>query len=353
MKRQSVLLAGLMLAASIAFHQSAHAQVAWRWFGPKTNDKSASVAATDPRRIAEATVEIAWLADPVTFPYYLEARAVNTQLEVRGYVPNKAIREQALRTAQLYSSLPTFDAMKEHPSLLVRPAAMSAQQLHTSVVSSLKAALPKQHQQLKVSCDADGKVYVSGPVAGYDEKVAVSHALRRLQGVTSVQNLTSLPIELAASPPTLAAKDKLPIIRTSNTVETPIEQPVVLASKSRWLSWPLMRTTKDEPPLLEAYKKIAAPDGPIVIPDVPPKAPEVLPVESPAPRPTASELQAAIGKACKQAQRVTVTFRSPTSVQISIDVRSEHDVLSVAERVLAMPELAELRPELLFKVISQ
>src|SRR5438552_14924338 len=119
MKRQLSLFASVVLFASIV--SVADAQILPRWFGSKTPEKSKS-AQPDPKRLTEVNVEIAWLADPVTFPYYLEAHATGTQIEVRGFVPNKAVRDHALRIAQVFSSMPVVDAMKEHPSLAVRPS---------------------------------------------------------------------------------------------------------------------------------------------------------------------------------------------------------------------------------------
>src|SRR5438128_1778999 len=44
----------------------------------------------DSNRFTEIQVELAWMADPVTFAYFLEARIKGTNLELRGYVPSKA-----------------------------------------------------------------------------------------------------------------------------------------------------------------------------------------------------------------------------------------------------------------------
>src|SRR5262245_25779816 len=40
----------------------------------------------DPARLAEIRVELAWLADPVTFPYELQAKMTPGGLEIRGHV---------------------------------------------------------------------------------------------------------------------------------------------------------------------------------------------------------------------------------------------------------------------------
>src|SRR5450631_2352082 len=130
MKQHRPTVLGLVLFASLAYVPAADAQLLPRWFGSKSSDKNQPVKSTqpDPRRITEVNVEVAWLADPVTFPYYPEAHATSSQLEVRGYVPNKAVREHAIRIAQVNSSVRVIDSMKEHPSLLVKTSQMAPQQ---------------------------------------------------------------------------------------------------------------------------------------------------------------------------------------------------------------------------------
>lgn len=364
MKPQRSLFVGLALVASFSFVHTANGQLLPRWFGPKTVDKNPAVKSEqpDPRRVTEVNVEVAWLADPVTFPYYLEAHATGSQLEVRGYVPNKAVREQALRIAQVYSSLPVADSIKEHPSLLVRPSQMSPQQLQSSVTSSLRVALPKQYQQLKAECGSDGKVYVVGVVNTLEEKMAVSHALRRLHGCTSVQNFTSVPSELEQDP----TRERTPIVKTSNTAEKSAKPVVALENKSKsW--WPFGKgqaTTRQEPPVLDPRKpeskgvpivddkNLRQPAGPILIPNVPePKTVEanVVKAERPAPL-AANELQKRIQSSCPQVKSVEVQFTSAQDVRITLEILTENELKSTAERVFALPELLNYRPELQFKI---
>jgi hypothetical protein len=374
MKATGTLLAALLV--SLCLVHSADAQI-WRWFGPKTPDKNPSAKTPDPRRVAEVNVEVAWLADPVTFPYYLEAHVTGTQMEVRGYVPNKAVREQALRIAQVYSSVPVVDSMKEHTSLLVKPGQLSAQQLQSSAQSSLRVALPKQAQQLKIECGGDGKVFVVGPVNTIEEKVIVSHSLRRLHGCTSVQNLTTLPSELAQSPPKAEPRDKTPIVKTSNPTE-PRDKPAEDARPSvgpqvkskSWFTWPFGKSvTKDEPPLAEPRKSaetkvppvvdVQKPEEPIVLPKIPEprKIPEVVkadvpPIPAKTPALTTAELQKRIQAACPDVKNIEVQFTSATEVRISLEIRTEKDLDPTAERLFAMPELQNYRPDLQFKISS-
>ena len=372
MKQHRPTVLGLVLFASLAYVPAADAQLLPRWFGSKSSDKNQPVKSTqpDPRRLTEVNVEVAWLADPVTFPYYLEAHATGGQLEVRGYVPDKAVREHALRIARVYSSLPVTDSLKEHPSLLVRPTQMSPQQLQGSVLSSLRVALPKQFQQLKAECGSDGKVYVVGTVNTCEEKMAVSHALRRLHGCTSVQNLTTLPSETVQSPP----REKAPIVKTSNSTEQKSDKPLVAQETKSKSWWPfnLKKGTTDEPPLLDSRKPVITdkepaivdgkkppqPEGPILIPNQPElkdkPAPEVTKVESPSPAPktplTRAELEKRIQAFCPQVKSVEVQFTSTKELTVTLEIRSENELKSVAERVFETPELQNYRAELQFKI---
>lgn len=390
MKFHPTLISALTCLAATTLAPSADAQVLWRWFGPKSQEKAPPAKSTplDLKRITEVNVEVAWLADPATFPYYLEAHANNDQLEVRGYVPSRSVRDQAMRIAQVHSSLPVVDSMKEHASLLVRPGQLSTTQLQSSVQSSLKVALPKTYSQLKVQVDPEGKVFVTGPVTNYEEKIAVSHSLRRLHGCTSVQNLTSLPAELTPAPvvATMEPREKAPIVKTSNTSnpETrPNDKTLAAAEpKTRPWYWPFGKntTTKDEPPLLDTpkskpkEKKDPAPAvepkkasfvAPVVINTTPEiKEPEKLPkktetprtetppVKTPAKGPTltAAEFQKRIKQACPEAKGVEVEFTSATEIRIVLEIRSEKELEPAAERVFAMPELERYRADLQFKI---
>ncbi|MSU77441.1 MAG: BON domain-containing protein [Gemmataceae bacterium] len=340
-----------------------NAQLPFRFFGPKSDKNPTSKSTpTDPKRFAQGQVEIAWLADPVTFPYYLEARINGSQLDVRGYVPNKVVREHALRIAQVHSALPINDVMQEHPSLLVRSVQMSPQQLQKSANTSLKVALPKQYHQLKVECGADGKVFVSGSVASDEEKVAVSHALRRLHGCTSVQNLTLAPTKTAQNPPPPGPPTDRPVVAQDPKTKS-------------WLTWPFAKnsggTTRDEPPLLEPKKptpggsgtkgtvvvETSRPkiEGPRLFPMEDPKnSMEVVKVQLPTPKTpvnmTAGEVQKRILSACPKVKNVDVVFLSATSLRITLEIREENDLNPIADRVFAMPELQNYQPELQFKI---
>jgi hypothetical protein len=165
-------------------------------FGPapkKAKTEAPSVPLReDTFRLLEILIELAWLSDPITFPYYIEARVEGPELHVRGNVPSRGVREQALKLARLNSPMPVKDLLKENPRLAFRPVRLSPDRLQKVAVSGLREALPKQAKGLQVRCSADGRVAVLGPVDSFEEKLAISQTLRRLHGCTVVTNLTNV-----------------------------------------------------------------------------------------------------------------------------------------------------------------
>lgn len=160
-------------------------------FAPKTPAPE-PVRAESPHRLMEIQVELAWLADPTTFPYYLEARVESQAVEIRGYVPSRGVREQAVKLARLHCPLGVVDSMKELSNLAVRITPRPPEHLEKSIQAALREAFPKQYQNLFVKCQADGNVTVSGFVPSFEHKLSVSQALRRQHGCTSITNLTQV-----------------------------------------------------------------------------------------------------------------------------------------------------------------
>ena len=72
------------------------AALAWTWSALAQTPTAAPATGEDVYRLAEINVELAWLADPVTFPYALAARFNNNKMEALGSVP-KGPRVQAGR----------------------------------------------------------------------------------------------------------------------------------------------------------------------------------------------------------------------------------------------------------------
>jgi hypothetical protein len=144
-------------------------------------------AGEDPNRLAEIHVGLGWLADPMTFPYRLAARARAGTLEIRGFVPNEAVRARAVKVAREHCEFNVVDNLKIQP-VNVPTATVPPAELHKAVQAALKATFPRQAASISVLCRPYGQVILTGRVTSLEERLAVSQELRHLSGCSSVVN---------------------------------------------------------------------------------------------------------------------------------------------------------------------
>jgi hypothetical protein len=360
------LIGAALLGLALLTPVWAQQERSWtRLFGSRSADKNtAKPAPLDPKRQVEIQVEIAWLADPVTFPYYLEAHVGSSGLEVRGYVPNKAVRDHALNLARVYSALPVTDGLKEHTSLLVRPSLMSPPHLQNSVAAALREALPKGYQHLQVQCGKDGRVAVSGQVATPEERLIVSHALRRLHGCTSVQNMTQSPIEIAAAKKT-PPKGPITAQTTANkaapqrpsfgtaTTSTEAVQPA-RNDKPAAEPRPLPLTSGPELPIPTVegpFKNEKTPTEPTTKPEKTTVVEEPMSPPAPLTPELAARIKKRIAEACPGVKEVKVEVVSMNELRVEVTTRTEDQVTTFATQIYGLSEMQMYRADLQFKVV--
>ncbi len=311
--------AGLGMAAS-GWGQSGERPLQKFFGGGAARSSPVKAAADIARRRAEIDVELAWIADPVTFPYFLEARIEGSTLAVRGYVPDKAVREYALKLARIYTTYTLADQMKEHLSLRVRLAKESPSQLQAAVVSTLREALPRQYQRLQVQCGADGTVLLRGPIASAEDKLAASHALRRLYGCTSVRNQLQIPGEPVAPQAAL-----LPPVRNQDP----------LAALG---------------PLVPQKAGDAPAQGPSLLPPQEPSPSAKSPAPAKNPPGTLAlsadkldRLRKRVLEVCDGATDIKLEVTLANKLRIELTVRSDDQITPFAGKVYGMAELMDYR----------
>jgi len=352
------IIAGFV-AMTMTFVALADGERPWsKLFG---GSKASAVRVDEARRLAEIRVELAWLADPVTFPYFLEAKTDGTTLTVRGFVPDKTVRSHALRLAQVNGPYKVADAMKEHPSLLVQVAMTTPAQLQPAASSAIKETLPRKHQQVQVSCTADGTVTLRGSLDTPEEKLAASLALRRLHGCASVQNQIRVPgMTDAVATKTPAMSEDKPVAKA--------DKPAVLA---KGVVGPTLGPPKaiDDGPKKDAPARTSDPAKPPVIPKVTTapetktaqtKAPDPKPVEnkSPVKLPSGAalaKLQKRVMEACPAAKDVKLEVTPDNKLKIELTVATSAQIDPCAEKIYAVAELADYveAVELYFTVADQ
>jgi osmotically-inducible protein OsmY len=144
-------------------------------------------------RLLEIKVELALMADLSTFPYHLAARASGGTVEVRGYIPNDIVRQRAMKIARDTCSLEISDELRTHPTLSYRSAVVAPRPLEEAVLDALQQAFPEASKDITVKARPNGEVTLTGSISSWEEKLAVSHSLRKVRGCSAVVNHLKVP----------------------------------------------------------------------------------------------------------------------------------------------------------------
>lgn len=194
-------------------------------------------------RLEEGQVELALLADPLLFSYGLGAHVEGDALEVRGFVPTAAVREQALRVAREQTALRVTDKMKLHPTLASHASVDRPENIQRTAKELLEGTFPGHGKGMDVKADARGRVTVAGTIGSYEDKVLASRKLRQVPGCSCVVNQLSV----AAAPHDVRPAEPAPHAPVSPP--TPGKGPVqAKPAVNRW-----------EPPSAPAPSRPAAP----------------------------------------------------------------------------------------------
>jgi hypothetical protein len=156
----------------------------------------------------DVRVQLAWLADPMTFPWNLAARIGPSSLEVVGYVPTDAVRQRVIQVARESCSLPVADRLQIHPGL---PLPFASQEvspgLRQLVLDYLAQLLGERLRYLHVQPDANGRVVLTGTVLSPQEQLQVARSLRTLNGCRAVAYRNQMPHGLVGN--TMLGADRM------------------------------------------------------------------------------------------------------------------------------------------------
>jgi BON domain-containing protein len=315
--RRALRRAGWALTAGLGMTAAAAAQSPpERIIGPGGHVEAVgeTVVMTEAQaRLEEGQVELAFLADPMLFAYGLGAHVQAGELEVRGYVPNETVRDQAMRVATAQSGLHVLDRLKLHPTLAGHGAVDKPDNICRAARALLAESFPEHGKAMEVRCDARGHVTVSGKVGSYEDKVLVSRKLRQVPGCSCVVNQLSLAgathvaqpapkthttgfVEPVPPPvkPSVTKREPSPVHVAPRKHDGPAPLPEIApAPKHGTLAQPVIDVPPPvAPPAVPPVHRPSLPPVPVVVPEKAP-APKpmtvALPVieKAPAPTPTA------------------------------------------------------------------
>jgi hypothetical protein len=163
---------------------------------PNGSEEHVVVVSTAHRKLEEMKVELAWHADLSTFSYELVARIEGDHMEVRGYVPNEAIKEKALGIARKHTPFPIVDKLKLMPNLAARSVGRPAEEVKEEAARLLAEKLGDEARSFEVKVTGVGEVALAGTVHSVEDKLAVSHLLRQVHGCGCVANHLAVAPEL-------------------------------------------------------------------------------------------------------------------------------------------------------------
>ena len=178
--------------------------------------------------LEEMKVELALLADPMTFGCNLSPKLDGKAMLVRGYVPNEKVRDHALEIARTSTHLPVADGLKIHPSLAMRGAGVAVAVLQQGAEELLAEEFPEIASSIEIKATVTGQITLTGSARSFEEKLAVSQRLRRLNGCTSVINqLKVSPLIKNGQSLTMVTSDGMHVVPPEIVMESPVTMTVL------------------------------------------------------------------------------------------------------------------------------
>jgi hypothetical protein len=136
--------------------------------------------------------ELAWLGDPSTFACQLEAREAGGKLEIRGLVPDEAVRGHVLELACQSSGMQVVDLLQLNPTRTIRQARLGSYSLRRAALTAIIHALPHHIYDITIDTWGDGQIVLRGRVDTYEEMLLASRCLRQVPGCNCVVNQLSV-----------------------------------------------------------------------------------------------------------------------------------------------------------------
>jgi hypothetical protein len=141
----------------------------------------------------EIQVELAWLADPATFPCRLVANVDADHVTIKGFVPNEAVKMRAMEIAGQHTALPLIDEMRIYQNIPLPAAGVAVDSVLGDAAQVLARQLGEKANPLELTASTAGQIVVTGTLPTYADQLAVSHCLWGVHGCTSVRNLIRVP----------------------------------------------------------------------------------------------------------------------------------------------------------------
>lgn len=223
-----------------------------------------------------ASVEVAWLQEPATYPLHLRADQQPGQevVVLTGFVPSDRLREKAVAIAkQTLGTVTLLDQLVVHSQMaLPMEVTTAANQAHV-LQDSLERVIPGITRGLQLSVDQQGVASILGKIDSFEDRRKIIRALQGIPGCTSIHYDLRVTATTPAEQVTV-----VPIVVTGAVKEVtappvPVPVPVPPAKVEANFPKPLGgNTTKSPSPVLKQVGAVKTDDKAVIQADVSEKA---------------------------------------------------------------------------------
>ncbi len=133
-------------------------------------------------------IELAWLADPITFPYPLRAVHQDNKLLIQGLVPTRGIQMKALAIATELSLVEVVDQVRVQPNMRVVLPEAPRETFALECRARLEQVGLPVRKQIELRATKDGRLIITGFADSEDDKLAYSRCFVGLAGCRSIRN---------------------------------------------------------------------------------------------------------------------------------------------------------------------
>lgn len=140
--------------------------------------------------VKAASIEVAWLQDPITYPLHLRAEKIPDQdaIVLTGYVPNERMRDKVIAVARLtVENLIVVDQMQVQPNMALNFDMPVEPNQALIVQETLEKVAPGIGKALQVTVEGNGVTTVSGRVDEFGDRLKIIHALQGIPGCTAIR----------------------------------------------------------------------------------------------------------------------------------------------------------------------
>lgn len=207
--------------------------------------------------VKAASIEVAWLQDPITYPLHLRAEKIPDidAIVLTGYVPSERMRDKVLTVAKLtVGTVTVIEQLQVLPQMALSYDMPVEPNQALIVQETIEKVVPGIGKALQVSVETNGITTVSGRVDEFADRLKIIHALQGIPGCTAIRYDLRVsapgtnPTGVYAAAPAVVPAASLILDVPAATITPPVK-PAVVADDIK----PEVKQTSVDKPVVMAH----------------------------------------------------------------------------------------------------